>query len=196
MRGKPRDRGGGGILGAGRIAKVAFGARQRRARIRVDSLRLGQHVFGAGEPRGGAFERACRFRRRGTQHIEPIGAHEPFGGGRALAPRDIAVPTAQRTVTRHQPLADGEDDPAVIAFNYADLRKAARKRRRRIDVVGERLATRGQRGIVGARLGPGPAPRRGFAKPRFEIVAERRGKRRFIARRRPNMRKRAITTRL
>ncbi len=161
---KVAPRGAGLGLGFGGSANFRFGGLDRgalgidlatdRQQLRFD---IGEAVL-AGEP-------PCRARRR-------------IRGDRE------SVPTPEVAVPGSQPLAgleQGDETRCVGAVDHADLREAAREFVRRLDVLAEQLDAVRQSRIVRLDRGAGPAHGRGGIDRRFEIVAERRAERGFVA---------------
>ena len=126
---------------------------------------------------------ACGGKLR-AERLQPIGADQALGGGRAhriLAPaRDKAVPTSHMPVPRHQPLPDGER-LALVACRHGNLREAAGERCGCGDMIAKRARPLRQFGVAGRHLGPRPVARRRGGEARFQIVAEHGGERQFIA---------------
>ena len=103
--------------------------------------------------------------------------------GRRIGGDRESVPAPEVALLGHQPLAGLEqlqEPRRVGAFDHADLRDATRQLLRRLDVLAQRIDTLGQLRVVWLDRGAGPAHGRGGVNRRFQIVAERRTKRRLV----------------
>ena len=162
LRGTPGLAGGG--LGGGRRLQFGLGVFQRLPLGGGVGAGLLQLVFDIDEAR--AF------------------GETPRGAGRRMGGRDKTVPAPDIAFQRHQPLAGLQlrhQFRAALLRHDADLRETARQFGRRLDMGGEGFDAGGQRRIVEARAGIGPAHRRGGIDGRVEIVAEHGAERLFIA---------------
>ena len=97
-----------------------------------------------------------------------------------------AVKPSQRQIAlaRDEPLAGPEPRPqggAVIARDDADLRQPPLQRIRPLHEIRQRAHALGQGGVVGAVAVQRPMHRRRGGRGAFEILAERRAERRFVA---------------
>ena len=162
LRGTPGLAGGG--LGGGRRLQFSLGVFQRLPLGGRVGAGLLQFVFD--------IDKSCAF------------GETPCGAGRGVGGRDKTVPAPDVAFQRHQPLAGLQlrhQFRAALLRHDADLRETSRQFGRRLDMGGEGFDALGQRRIVEARAGIGPAQRRGGIDGRVEVVAEDGAKRLFIA---------------